>query len=155
MVKNWKALLVSLAIPLAVGAAGSFLAGGFSLYEQLQKPPLSPPGWVFPIIWTILYLLMGYGAYRVYTADAAPTEKKRALQLYGLQLAVNLVWPVLFFGRQWYFAAFLWLLLLWVLVYLTEQRFSAVDDKAGDTLLPYLLWITYAAYLNLGVFLLN
>ena len=155
MVKNWKALLVNLAIPLAVGAAGSFLAGGYSLYGQLHKPPLSPPGWVFPVVWTALYLLMGYGAYRVYISQTAPAEKKQALRLYGLQLAVNLLWPVLFFGGQFYLAAFLWLLLLWALVYLTIRRFSAIDEKAGDTLLPYLLWITYAAYLNLGIFLLN
>ena len=152
---NWKRLLLCLAIPLAVGGLGALLAGGMSDYGAMVKPPLSPPGWLFPVVWTILYLLMGYASYRVLTADASPSQISRALTLYGAQLAINFLWPLVFFGLNWYWAAFAVLIVLWVLIYLTMRAFSEIDEWAGNLLLPYILWVTFAAYLNLGVALLN
>ena len=152
---NWKQLLISLAIPLAVGGLGALLSGGMSDYKTLNQPPLSPPGWVFPLVWTALYLLMGYASYLVYTSDKPTDEKKPALILYLAQLAVNFLWPIVFFGFGWYLVAFILLLGLWVLIYLTMRKFAAIDERAGDLLLPYILWVTFAGYLNLGVFLLN
>lgn len=152
---NWKQLLISLAIPLAVGGLGALLSGGMSDYKTLNQPPLSPPGWVFPLVWTALYLLMGYASYLVYTSDKPKDEKKPALILYLAQLAVNFLWPIVFFGFGWYLVAFILLLGLWVLIYLTMRKFAAIDERAGDLLLPYILWVTFAGYLNLGVFLLN
>ena len=155
MKRSIKNLLIALAIPLAVGGLAALLSGGMKDYKTLNQPPLSPPGWLFPIVWTILYLLMGYASYRVYTADTDPASKRRALILYGVQLFFNFLWPILFFRFHLYLTAFLVLAVLWVFIYLTIRTFSAVDERAGDLLLPYILWVTFAGYLNLGVFLLN
>ena len=153
---DWKKLLLCLAIPLAVGGLAALLTGGgMGQYAVMNQPPLSPPGWLFPIVWSILYLLMGYASYRVLTADANPTQINRALILYGAQLAINFLWPLVFFGLNWYWAAFVVLIVLWVLIYLTMRAFSEIDEWAGNLLLPYILWVTFAAYLNLGVALLN
>lgn len=152
---DWKKLLIALAIPLAVGGLSALVSGGMSDYAQLNQPPLSPPGWVFPVVWTALYLLMGYASYRIYTSDASQEQKKRALLLYGAQLVLNFLWSPIFFGLQWRLVAFMVLIGLWVLVALTLREFSKIDETAGDLLLPYILWITFAAYLNLGAYLLN
>lgn len=152
---NWKALLISLAIPLAVGGLATLLSGGMSSYKIMNQPPLSPPGWVFPVVWTILYLLMGYASYRVYTSGKNPEEVRKALIFYAAQLFLNFLWPIVFFGLGWYLTAFFVLAALWVMIYLTMRKFSAIDERAGDLLLPYILWVTFAGYLNLGVFLLN
>lgn len=152
----WKKLLICLAIPLAVGAVAALLTGGgMGQYSVMNQPPLSPPGWLFPVVWTILYLLMGYASYRVLTSGADEGQVNRALTLYGAQLAINFLWPLVFFGLQWYWAAFVVLIVLWILIYLTMRAFSEIDEWAGNLLLPYILWVTFAAYLNLGVALLN
>lgn len=151
-----KKLIISLAIPLGVGALAALISGGgMADYQNLNQPPLAPPGWLFPIVWTVLYLLMGYSAYRVLTSGAEPAQIRRALTLYGAQLFVNFLWPLVFFGLQWRLTAFFILLLLWLLIFLTIRAFSAIDERAGDLLIPYLLWVTFAGYLNLGVFLRN
>lgn len=152
---QWKTLLIALAIPLAVGGLSSLVSGGMSDYENLAQPPLSPPGWVFPVVWTILYLLMGFASYLVFTADAPAGQKKRALTLYAIQLFLNFLWSPVYFGLEWRLVAFFILLALWVAVLLTMRAFSQINEKAGDLLLPYILWLTFAAYLNLGTVLLN
>lgn len=152
MKRNVKQLLIALAIPLAVGGLATLLSGGMGEYRQLVQPPLSPPGWVFPIVWSILYLLMGYSSYRVYTSGK---NAEGALRLYGAQLLFNFLWPIVFFGFQWYLGAFIVLLILWILVLLTLRAFTAIDETAGDLLIPYILWITFAGYLNMGVYFLN
>lgn len=152
---NWKKLLICLAIPLAVGGLSTLLSGGMDSYQVLNQPPLSPPGWVFPIVWTILYLLMGYASYRILVSNAPRDDIKKALTFYGIQLFLNFLWPLVFFGLQWYWAAFALLLLLWVFIYLTMHLFGLIDDTAENLLIPYLLWVTFAGYLNLGVALLN
>lgn len=155
MNKSWKTRLICLAIPLAVGGLASLLSGGMSDYAVMNKPPLSPPGWVFPVVWTILYLLMGEASYRVLTSGKEPAAVRNALLAYGVQLALNFIWPLLFFRGQLYLTAFFLLLALWLAILVTLILFSRIDEKAGDLLLPYLLWVTFAGYLNLGVFLLN
>lgn len=152
---NWKKLILCLAIPLAVGGLATLLSGGMGDFQSVNQPPLSPPGWVFPVVWTILYLLMGYASYRVLVSGAEPRQIRKALTLYGAQLALNFLWPIIFFGFDLYLVAFLILIALWVLIFLTIRAFSKIDERAGDLLLPYLLWVTFAGYLNLGVFLLN
>ena len=152
---NWKKLLLCLAIPLAVGGLGALLSGGMSDYGTMAKPPLSPPGWVFPVVWSILYLLMGYASYRILESGATEEAIKKALTLYGLQLLANFVWPLLFFGGGWFLLSFFWLIVLWVLIYLTIRAFSKVDETAGNLLMPYILWVTFAAYLNFGIYILN
>ena len=155
MKTNWKKLLICLAIPLAAGGLGTLLSGGMDTYKTLNQPPLSPPGWVFPIVWSVLYLLMGYASYRVLMSGAEKEAIRKALTFYGIQLFLNFLWPIVFFGLQWYFAAFVLLLALWAFIYLTMFYFGQIDDTAENLLIPYLLWVTFAGYLNLGVALLN
>lgn len=156
MKREWKSLLLFLALPLAVGWLSAQLSGGgMQTFSQLNKPPLSPPGWLFPVVWTLLYLLMGYASWQVYIALEPEPEKKKALRTYALQLAVNFFWSIIFFGMSRYLFAFIWLLLLWGLIILTMIRFYRIRRLAGELLLPYFLWVTFAGYLNLGIYLLN
>ena len=152
---NWKKLLLFLAIPLVAGGLATLLSGGMDSYQVMNQPPLSPPGWIFPVVWTVLYLLMGYASYRIAESDAPKEDRRKALTFYGIQLFLNFLWPIVFFGLQWYFAAFGLLLALWVFIYLTMHFFEQIDETAENLLIPYLLWVTFAGYLNLGVALLN
>ncbi len=153
---NWKALIICLAIPLGVGGLSSLLTmSSMGVYDTFQKPPLSPPGWLFPVVWTILYLLMGYASYLVWMAKAKASLKQEALTLYGVQLALNFLWPLIFFRAQALLAAFGVLIMLWVVIYLTIRAFAKVRLLAADLLIPYLLWVSFAGYLNLGIYLLN
>ena len=155
MKQNWKSLLIALAIPLAVGGLSTLLSGGAGDYRALEQPPLSPPGWVFPVVWTVLYLLMGYASYRVQFAGKGSRELDKANILYGAQLFLNFLWPIVFFGLGWRLTAFFVLLGLWVLILLTIQVFSQIDERAGKLLIPYFLWVSFAGYLNFGAYLLN
>ena len=152
---QWKKLLICLAIPLAVGGLSALLSGNMDNFEALNKPPLSPPGWLFPVVWTILFLLMGLASYLVAVSDAPPEEIRKALRVYGIQLAFNFLWSIIFFRFEAYLFAFVWLVLLWVLIAITLLRFVRIRPLAGWLLVPYLLWVTFAAYLNLGTYLLN
>ena len=124
-------------------------------FESLNQPPLSPPGWLFPIVWTVLFILMGIASYLVYTSGRSHRARRSALDLYGAQLIANFFWPVLFFNMGLYLPAFLWLLFLWILILLTLRAFLPISRPAGYLLIPYLLWVLFAAYLNAGVFFLN
>ena len=147
---NWKKLLLFIAIPLAVGGLSALLSGGMDI--NYIQPPLSPPGWVFAVVWPILYGLMGWASYLV---AEAPGEKKKALWLYAAQLFVNFLWSIVFFRFDSVVGALLLLVLLWVLVLLTIRAFGDVSERASDLLIPYILWLSFALYLNLGIFILN
>ena len=155
MRKSVQQLIIALAIPLAVGGISSLLAGGMDTFKTLEKPPLSPPGWVFPVVWTVLYLLMGFASYLVYTANAPTYKKNSALLFYGLQLFFNFFWSIIFFRFEAYLFAFVWLVVLWLLIIITTVRFFEVRKSAGLLMLPYLIWVTFAGYLNLGIYILN
>lgn len=148
---NLKRLILYIGAPL-VGAGLSSLIARPS-FDGLIKPPLTPPAWLFPVVWTILYILMGYAAYRV--ASSADGNKSGALQTWWLQLGVNLLWLIAFFALEWRLFAFFWLLLLVVLVGRTILRFAPLDRVAAILLYPYLAWCGFATYLNLGFYLLN
>lgn len=153
---KWKPLLLALALPLAVGGFSAFLTrDGMRAFASLRQPPLSPPAWLFPVVWTLLYLSMGLASYLVWVSGVSDRRRDRALTVYGLSLAANFLWPILFFTVQAWLAAFLLLLLLWALVGIAALLFGAITSRAGKLLLPYLAWLTFAAYLNLGVWLLN
>ena len=153
---KWKQLAVCVAAPLLVGAlAGLLSRGGMENYKSMYKPLLAPPGWIFPLVWTILYILMGVASYLVYTSTASPERIRRAMTAYVLQLAANFVWPLIFFVLGAYLVAFLWLILLFALALVCALRFGYIDALAGKLMAPYLLWLFFAAYLNLGVYLLN
>lgn len=124
-------------------------------YGMVTKPPLSPPAILFPIVWTILYVLMGVGSYLVLTSDGSKEEIKSALSVYVWQLLVNFLWPTFFFNFGWYLFSFFWLVLLWILVLIMLIRFYRVSKVAAYINIPYLVWLTFAGYLNLGVYFLN
>jgi len=155
MNNNLKKRLILLAIPLAVGGLATLLSGGMDSYKIMNQPPLSPPAWVFPVVWTVLYLLMGEASYRVLTSGKDPALIRKALIAYGVQLFLNFLWPLVFFGGELYLAAFILLAGLWAAIVITMRRFARIDEKAGDYFIVYLLWVTFAAYLNLGVLILN
>lgn len=153
--KKWT-LLKCIAIPLLVGLLSSFLSGeGMEMFSLLEKPPLSPPGWLFPIVWTILYILMGTASWKIYTADAPKEKTLDALTIYAFQLVVNFLWPVFFFDFQWYLFSFFWLLLLWALIAHMIKKFAEISKGAAYLCVPYLLWVTFAGYLNLGIWWLE
>lgn len=148
---NLKKLILYIGAPLLGAGLSSLIAR--PSFNDLVQPPLSPPAWVFPIVWTILYILMGYAAYRI--ASSTDGNKSGALHTWWTQLGVNLLWPIAFFGLGWRLFAFFWLLLLIVLIGRTILRFRAIDRLAATLLYPYLAWCAFAAYLNLGFYLLN
>ena len=147
--------LFCLALPLAVGGLAVLVSGDSDLYDQLIQPPLSPPGWVFPVMWTILYLLMGYASYLVWTSGMEKAVVYPALGAYLVQLFFNFLWTVVFFGLVRFAAAFLVLVLLWIAIFITIRRFFPISPLAGKLLIPYLIWVSFAGYLNAGVWLLN
>ena len=118
------------------------------------KPPLSPPGIVFPIVWSILFALMGVGAARIYLSPAS-NARSRALGIFLLQLAFNFLWSIIFFNLQNFGLALLWLVVLWVLILWMIKSFRKIDPLSAWLQIPYLLWVTFAAYLNFGVWRLN
>ncbi len=151
---KFKPLIISILIALAVGGLSGFISmGSMDTYENLQRPALSPPSWVFPVVWTILFILMGIASYIVYMSNSDIKEK--ALKVYAIQLAVNFIWPLIFFNGQKYFLAFVWLLFLIVLIVETILLFKEVNKKAAILLIPYLLWTIFAGYLNISIYLLN
>ena len=154
--KKWKPYIFSIAISLGVGVLSGLLSmGGMKEYSQfVEKPVLTPPGWLFSVVWTILYTLMGISAVWIWQEQASAARDK-GLNLYVAQLIVNFFWSLIFFNAQAFGFSFIWLLLLWVLVLLMILQFNKVNKKAAQLQIPYLLWLTFAAYLNIGVWLLN
>ncbi len=153
---NYKLLAVCIAIPLAVGALAGFLTNGsMEAFGALNKPALSPPGFLFPIVWTILYVLMGISSYLVLTSGQGKMKIRDALITYGLQLVFNFFWSIWFFNFGWYLFAFVWLLVLWVLIFNTIASFYEISKIAAYLMIPYLLWVTFAGYLNFAIYLMN
>ena len=155
--KNRKILFfLCLLIPLAVGSIAAFITReAMNTYEMMRMPFLAPPAWLFPIVWTILYILIGLSSYWIMISGADQKEKEKAILLYEYQLAVNFLWPTFFFAFEWYLFSFFWLVLLWILVFLMILSFWKIDKRAALINLPYLLWLSFAAYLNLAVWWLN
>ncbi len=153
---NLKALIISVLVPLGLGWLAGMLSGdSMSTYQELIKPALSPPGWLFGVVWPILYVLMGVASYLIFTSRAPEHEKSKTLKLYAVQLVVNFLWSFIFFNLELYLLAFIWLLLLWVLIVLTIINMYPISKTAAYLMLPYLLWVTFAGYLNLSIVLLN
>ncbi|MBO4217392.1 MAG: tryptophan-rich sensory protein [Clostridia bacterium] len=154
-------LLIAIALPLAVGALSAFISssgsdGGFSAtYGGLNQPPFSPPSWLFTIVWNVLYVMMGIASYIADVNAESQTERRSALYLYGAQLALNFIWPIAFFRAKQYILAIVILAALFFLVVFTAIKFFKIKPAAGWLLIPYLLWLAFAAYLNVGVAILN
>ena len=148
-----KRLIICLAIPLAVGGLSAlFTKDSMKRFEALNQPLLSPPSWLFPVVWTVLFILMGIASYLVLTSGL---PYKSALTVYGIQLVFNFLWSIIFFNLSMYLFAFIWLCLLWILILATVIMFFQISKSAGYLMLPYLLWVTFAGYLNLSIYLLN
>ena len=153
---SWRTYAFWILITEAVGALSGWLTkeGTKIFNESIIQPPLSPPSIVFPIVWGTLYALLGISAARIYMSPQSQARSK-GLNLYIAQLAVNFTWSIIFFNFQAFGFAFIWLLLLWTLVLWMILTFREVDSVAARLQIPYLLWLTFAAYLNLGVWYLN
>ena len=141
-------------LSLGVGALSGFLnMDAMNQYQVLNQPPLSPPSWVFPIAWTILYILMGIGAAIVYCSDS--DKKKEALTTFFIQLVFNFAWSFFFFTLEWRFFSFVWLIILLLLVLTMVKDFREISPLAALLQIPYVLWLCFAAYLNFGTWWLN
>ena len=153
---KWLSYVLWILFTEGVGFLSGWLTReGSQLYSQtIVKPPLSPPAMVFPIVWAILFVLMGIGAARIYLAEPSP-ERTRGLRIFLLQLAFNFFWSILFFNFQVFGIALIWLLILWGLILWMIVTFRQVDPLAAWLQVPYLLWVSFAAYLNFGVWRLN
>lgn len=149
-----KSLIISIIIPLAVGLLSSLLTlNSFSKFNLLDKPPLSPPGWLFPVVWTILYVLMGISSYLIYEENDVHSDC--CLKIYLLSLFVNLLWSPIFFSLELRLFAFIIIIVLDLLVAYTIFCYYKVNKKAAYLQIPYLIWVLFATYLNLAVYLLN
>lgn len=147
-------LIISILIPLLVGSVSSLLSGDSrTIYSNLVKPPLSPPGIVFPIVWTILYILMGIASFYIFESDSK--YKEQALKIYKVSLIFNFFWSIIFFGISYYLLSLVWLIVLIYIIINMVMIFHRIKKISGYLLIPYLVWCIFAAYLNLGVFLLN
>ena len=156
MKPNVKTYLFWIGISLGTGIlAGLLTRNGTEIYSMLaDKPTLSPPAVVFPVVWTILYTLMGISAARVWLSSYS-RGRERGINLFIAQLVVNFFWSLIFFNAQAYGFAFAWLILLWILILWMIISFYQVDKTAALLQIPYLAWVTFAGYLNYGVWMLN
>lgn len=153
---NKRLLFTCVAIPLIVGAVSALLTkNSMETFGMLNQPPLSPPAWLFPVAWTLLYALMGISSYLIVTSDAPKEEIREAIRIYAYQLIVNFLWSTFFFNFGWYLFSFLWLVLLWILVLIMIIKFKEISKAAAYMNIPYIIWLTFAAYLNLGIWILN
>ena len=154
MKNNIKTLIISILIPLITGGlAGLLTSKSMVIYKHLNLPQLSPPGFIFPIVWTILYILIGMGAYFIIISDSS--TRTEALRTYALQLVLNFLWTIVFFNMRNFFLAFIILIALWALIIKMIITFKEIKPLAGYLQIPYLLWVTFAGYLNFMVFILN
>ena len=150
------ALITALLIPLLVGGFSAFLtADNMKIYQNMNRPPLAPPGWVFPVAWTILYILMGIASYLVWSSETEIGRKRTALRFYVSQLVMNFFWSTLFFTYARVLIALIWLLVMWVLVLICAIRFYRIHHAAGWMMGILLLWTTFAAYLNAACYAMS
>lgn len=151
---NKRQLAIAIAIPVLLGVISGLLTmNGAKEFSSVNQPALSPPAWLFPVAWTILYTLMGISSYLVYRAD--DENSRTALIVYAVSLFFNITWSFFFFNFNAYLFSFVWLLILWVLVAITIVLYWKISKPAALLQIPYILWLTFAAYLSFGVYVLN
>lgn len=150
-------LFVSVAGVLLIGYIGSFfgISSIDGWYQTLIKPSFNPPNWIFGPVWTLLYILIGISFYLVWTSDVGINLKKKAYLIFAVQLVLNLIWTFLFFGNQMIFGALIDIALLWIAILLNIFAFYKISKCAGKLLIPYLLWVSFAAFLNYSIWILN
>lgn len=155
--KKYAPYIISVLIALSVGGLSALLTqGSDNIYTTFNLPPLSPPSWLFPIVWTILYILMGIGSAMVWES-----QKKRGLYwsfpltVYSISLAMNFFWTIIFFNMQAFLFAFIWLIILMGVIGKMISEFKKESTTSGNLQIPYLLWCVFALYLNFGIYVLN
>ncbi len=153
---NISDMLIYIISAEVIGAVSALLAGGFSdFFNKYEEPPLLPPKWLFPVVWTILYAVMGYSAYLVKHSYGETAQKKTALTIYWTQLALNFMWSIIFFRFEALWLAFVVIMALWVMIIAMILSFRKISPLAAYINIPYLLWVTFAAYLNLATAIIN
>ena len=152
-----KPFIISIAIALAVGGISAILTtGNMSIYNEIKTPPLSPPSILFPIVWSILYVLMGISAALVYTNSYVDADESRiGLKSYAVSLAFNFLWSIFFFNLRWFGFSFIWLLALLFLIIKTIVSYNRISKAAAYLQIPYAVWVAFAGYLNFGIWMLN
>lgn len=152
-----KPYVISVAIALAVGGLSALLtANSMNIYSEIVQPPLAPPSILFPVVWTVLYILMGISAAMIYNErQNQPVQVSRALTVYAFNLFLNFFWSIIFFNMRAFLFAFIWLIALWAVILIMIIRFAKIKPVAGLLQIPYLLWVTFAGYLNLAIYILN
>ncbi len=153
---NWKILSICVLIPLLVGQLAAFLSlEEVKIFATFNKPPLAPPAWLFAPAWIVFYTCMGVASYLIYASETKGKERDKALKLYAVQLAVNFLWTLIFFNMAQYYLALAWIIFLGFLIILTMKSMKPISKTAFNLMIPYLAWIVFATYLNLGIALLN
>ncbi len=151
-IKNKSSLIISILIPILIGTLSSLFSGNMST-SMFNKPSFIPPSFLFPIVWTILYILMGISSYIIYSSDSP--KKGKALTIYVIQLFFNFFWSIIFFGSSQYLFAFVWLIALISIIIMMIYQFYTIEPLAAYLQIPYLLWCFFAAYLNFMIYRLN
>lgn len=152
---KWKPLIISIAIPLLLigGASALLTMNSMEKYKEINRPALSPPGWIFPVVWTILFILMGIASYIIYESDSP--NKAKALTIYVVQLLLNLSWSLVFFNLDQYWISVAIIIALDILIALNIAFFGSISKVAAFLLLPYMIWALFATYLNISIAMLN
>ena len=146
-------LFINIIIPVGLGALVGFLSGSNSGYKELVTPSFAPPGIVFPIVWTILYTLMGISAYIIKETDSPNSQS--ALNTYYISLVINLIWSFLFFKFRLILFSAVWIILLIYYVIKMIVKYYKIKKVAGYLQLPYLLWLIFALILNIAIYIIN
>lgn len=149
--KKYKKLIIFILIPLVVGFIGNLLGGDTDIYNKIKTPPFAPPGLLFPIVWTILYTLMGISSYMI----SKEKGNKKALTVYFVQLGINALWSLFFFRLNWFLFSSLWLVLLLCLIIYMIYEFAKLNKTAAYLQIPYSIWVLFALILNSSIYILN
>ena len=157
MWQKYKPYIISIAIALGVGGLSTLLTrGSMEMYSQVNQPPLAPPAWIFSVVWPVLYILMGVSSAMVYiNGNRDPEAASSALKIYAVNLIFNFLWSIVFFNFRAFLFAYIWLMILWVIIIVMIAKFRKISPTAAWLQIPYLLWVTFASYLNLMIWLLN
>ncbi len=157
MIIKWKSLIINILIPIVVGLLSAISTkDSMDIYKDIILPPLSPPSFLFPMVWTILFILIGIASYVIWESTNVDIEKKKtAFTLYGLDLIVNFIWTIVFFNlRNYDFSVFIIIMLLLIIV-ANIFSFGSISKRAAWLLVPYLMWVSFATYLNIAIAVLN
>lgn len=150
---NIKKLIINILIPVFLGSFIGFLTSKYNNYNELKLPIFAPPSYIFPIMWTILYILLGISSYIIVESNSS--DKKDALFIYGTQLFINLFWSIWFFIFKFYLISYIWILLLIGFIYVMIKKFYSINKPSAYIQIPYLLWTIFASILNISIYILN